>query len=72
MGLAATVVLTPVLAALGGAAAAYALAGLALGGAVALALLTLANATLFLSRAIHLHRRLKPPLGVASDEERGA
>ena len=61
IALAATLVVTPLLAALGGTAAAYALAGLALGGAAALALLTLANATLFLSGAIHIHRRLKPP-----------
>ncbi|MGA2862856.1 MAG: DUF2085 domain-containing protein [Verrucomicrobiota bacterium] len=61
IALAATLVLTPLLAALGGTPAAYALSGLALGGAAALALLTLANTALFLSGAIHLHRRLKPP-----------
>jgi hypothetical protein len=61
MALAATLVLTPLLAALGGTAAAYALSGLALGGAVALALLTVANAAFFLSWAIHFHRSRKPP-----------
>jgi uncharacterized membrane protein len=53
IGLAATLVLTPLLAAIGGAPAAYGLAGLALVGAVALALLVLANAGLVLSQVFH-------------------
>lgn len=54
IALVATLVLTPLLAAFGGTAAAYGLAGLALFGAAALALLVLANASLALSQVFHL------------------
>jgi uncharacterized membrane protein len=54
--LAATLALTPLLAAFGGAPAAYGLAGLALLGAAALALLVLANAGLALVQAFRLRR----------------
>lgn len=58
VALAATLVLTPLLAATGGALAAYGLAGLALFGAVSLALLVLANAALALSRVFHFRAGL--------------
>jgi uncharacterized membrane protein len=54
IALAATLMLTPLLAAIGGTLAAYGLAGLALFGAAALALLVLANASLALFQVFHL------------------